>query len=422
MTYFSFNSALSGLNANANALNVVGNNIANSSTVGFRSSSITFMDVYANQYGMRLNGAGNSLQIGNGVKIAAVQTDYSEGGLSESGSPLQAAIQGNGFFVARNPDGTSGYTRAGDFTVDRNGFILSPNGGRVQGYQAQAGVIAQGTPLSDLQLPIGQTLAPQVTTEATFRMNLNSSSAAGAQFNATMQVYDSLGAERTMNLMFERQADGSFLMTAAVGGDPAQTMVDGGAASAAPVSFTFDANGSLTSPTTLAVVPDQAQLGGASLPSVTINLRETNPDGTPGALNVTSYSRPSSVAATMQDGYAAGELTGAAVDPNGNIFGVFTNGQSRIIAQYALATFSSNDGLARLGGNMFGETIASGQASVGEPGAGGRGVIAGGYLEQSNVNITNEFVELIEAQRGFQANSRVISSLNQTFQDLLQII
>lgn len=422
MTYFSFNSALSGLNANANALNVVGNNIANSSTVGFRSSSITFMDVYANHSGMRLNGAGNSLQIGDGVKVAAVHTDYTEGGLNESGSPLHAAIQGNGFFVVRNADGTSGYTRAGDFTVDRNGFILSPSGGRVQGYQAQAGVVAQGTPLSALQLPIGQTLAPQATSEGTFRMNLNSSSPTGAQFHATMQVHDSLGAEHTMDLTFERQADGSFLMTAAVGGGPAQVSVDGGAPTGAPVSFVFDANGNLTTPTSLSVVPDPAQLGGATLPSVTINLRETNPDGTPGALNITSYARPSSVAATMQNGYAAGELTGVAVDPNGNIFGVFTNGQSRIIGQYALATFSSNDGLARLGGNMFGETIASGQPSIGEPAAGGRGVIAGGYLEQSNVNITNEFVELIEAQRGFQANSRVISSLNQTFQDLLQII
>lgn len=422
MTYFSFNSALSGLNANANALNVVGNNISNANTVGFRSSSITFMDVYASHHGMRINRAGNSLQIGDGVQVAAVHTDFSEGGLNESGSPLHAAIQGNGFFVVRNTDGTTGYTRAGDFTVDRNGFILSPTGGRVQGYQAQGGVIAQGTPVTALQLPIGQTLPPQATSQATFRMNLNSSSATGAQFHATMQVFDSLGAEHTMDLTFDRQADGSFLMTATVDGNAAQTSVDGGAASGAPVSFVFDSNGNLTSPTSLAVVPDQTQLGGATLPSVTINLRETNPDGTPGALNITSYARPSSVSATMQNGYSAGELTGAAVDPSGNIFGIFTNEQSRIIGQYALATFSSNDGLARLGGNMFGETIASGQPSIGAPGAGGRGVIAGGYLEQSNVNITNEFVELIEAQRGFQANSRVISSLNQTFQDLLQII
>jgi flagellar hook protein FlgE len=380
------------------------------------------MDVYASHNGLRLNRAGNSLQIGNGVQIAAIHTDFSEGGLNESGSPLHAAIQGNGFFVVRNTDGTAGYTRAGDFTVNSQGFLVSPNGGQVQGYQAEAGVIAQGTPIASLQLPIGQTLAPQITSEATFRMNLNSSSATGGQFHATMQVYDSLGASRTMDLTYTRQADGTFQMTGTLDDNPVEFSVDGGAASAGPVTFSFDSNGFPTAPSTVSIIPDQTQLDGATLPAINLNLRETNPDGSLGAFNLTSYSRPSSVSATIQNGYSAGELAGAAVDPSGNIFGIFTNGQSRIVGQYAVATFSSNDGLGRLGGNMFGETISSGQPSIGTPGAGGRGVIAGGYLEQSNVNITNEFVELIEAQRGFQANSRVISSLNQTFQDLLQII
>jgi flagellar hook protein FlgE len=225
-----------------------------------------------------------------------------------------------------------------------------------------------------------------------------------------------------MDLTYTRQADGTFQMTGTLDNNPVQFSVDGGAATAGPVTFAFDSNGFPTAPSTVSIIPDQTLLGGATLPSVNLNLREINPDGSLGAFNLTSYSRPSSVSATIQNGYSAGELAGAAVDPAGNIFGIFTNGQSRIVGQYAIATFSSNDGLGRLGGNMFGETISSGQPSVGAPGAGGRGVIAGGYLEQSNVNITNEFVELIEAQRGFQANSRVISSLNQTFQDLLQII
>jgi len=422
MTYFSFNSSLSGLNANANALNIVGNNIANANTIGFRSSSITFMDVYSSHNGLRLNRAGNSLQTGNGVQIAAIHTNFEEGGVNESGSPLHAAIQGNGFFVIRNADGTAGYTRAGDFTVNSDGYLVSPSGGQVQGYQATAGVIPQGTPLAPLQLPIGQTLAPQITSEATFRMNLNSSSAPGSQFHSTMQIYDSLGTARNMDLTYTRTAVGTFEMTGTLDGNPVEFSVDGGAQGAGPVTFTFDSNGFPTAPTTVAIIPDQTQLDGANLPSVNLNLRETNPDGSPGAFNITSYSRPSSVSATMQDGYSAGELAGAAVDPSGHIFGIFTNGQSRIVGQYAIATFASNDGLGRLGGNMFGETLSSGQPSIGVPGAGGRGVIAGGYLEQSNVNITNEFVELIEAQRGFQANSRVISTLNQTFQDLLQII
>lgn len=419
---FSFNSALSGLNANSNALNVVGNNIANANTIGFKSSSITFADVFANRYGARLNGAGNSLQIGNGVQTSAVHTNFNQGNLNESGSPLHAAIQGNGYFVVNNADGSRGYTRAGDFTVDNRGFLVASNGGRVMGYAAQNGAIPTGASLGELQIPLGRTLAPQATTEGSFRMNLDSRSATGSIFHSTMNVYDSLGNQRVLDMQFTRQADGSFSMTATVDGAAAQMNANGAGASGTPVSITFDSNGALTSPTSLAIVPDQTQLDGATLPSITINLRETNPDGTPGASNFTNYATDSAFSAIIQDGYGAGELDGAAVDQNGNIFGVFSNGQSRIVGQYALATFNSEEGLGRQGGSMFAETIGSGQATIGMPGAGGRGLIAGGYVEASNVNITNEFVDLIQAQRGFQANSRVINTLNQTFQDLLQIL
>lgn len=419
---FSFNAALSGLNANSNALNVVGNNIANANTIGFKSSSITFADVFANRYGARLNGAGNSLQVGNGVQTAAIHTNFGQGNLNESGSPLHGAIQGNGYFVIDNADGSRGYTRAGDFTVNNRGYLVASNGGQVMGYQAQNGTIPTGASLSALQIPLGRTLAPQATTEASFRMNLDSGAATGSVFHTTMNVYDSRGNQRLLDLEFTRQADGSFQMTATVDGVAAQTNANGAGPSSAPVTFTFDTNGTLTSPTSLAIVPDQTQLGGATLASITIGLREVNPDGTPGASNITSYANDSSFSATIQDGYGAGELNGAAVDQDGNIFGVFSNGQSRIVGQYALATFNSEEGLGRQGGSMFAETIGSGQATIGMPGAGGRGLIAGGYVEGSNVNITNEFVDLIQAQRGFQANSRVINTLNQTFQDLLQIL
>lgn len=419
---FSFNASLSGLRANSNALNVTGNNIANANTIGFRSSTITFADVFADRYGARLNGAGNSMQIGSGVQTAAVHTNFSQGNLNESGSPLHAAVQGNGFFVVSNPDGSRGYTRAGDFTVNNRGFLVASNGAQVMGYPAQNGAIPTGASLTALQIPLGRTLTPQATTEASFRMNLNSASETGSVFHMTMNVYDSLGTERSLDLSFTRQADGSFQMTGKLDGQPVQASANGGAASSAPVSFTFDSHGALTSPTSLSIVPDQTQLGNATLPSIDVKLRETNADGTQGEGLITSYAQKSSFSTTFQDGYSAGELNGAAVDQNGNIFGVFSNGQSRIVGQYALATFSANEALSRQGGSMFSETIASGQATIGEPGAGGRGLIAGGYVEQSNVDITGEFVDLIEAQRGFQANSRVITTLNQTFQDLLQIL
>lgn len=427
---FSFNTALSGLNAHSNALSVVGNNIANANTIGFRSSSVAFMDVFANSFGARLNGAsgtrlngaGNSLQIGNGVRIGAIHTNFESGSLNESGSPLHAAIQGNGFFVIRNTDGSSGYSRAGDFTVNNQGFLLATTGGQVQGYMAQGGVIASGTPLSSLQLPIGQTIAPQVTTNATMRTNLDARAATGAIFSSSIQVFDSRGVERTLSLTYTRLADGSFDMTGTLNGVPVQTSVDGNAPDANPVNFTFDVNGVLTSPTTVSIIPDQTVLNGAVLPSIDLNLFQTNPNGSQGASNFTSYAQDSAVSSISQDGFRSGELNGAAIDAGGIIYGLFSNGQTQVIGQLALATFNSEAGLLRLGGNMFGESISSGQATIGEPGTGGRGLIAGGYLEQSNVNITNEFIDLIEAQRGFQANSRVITTVNQTFQDLLQIL
>ncbi len=413
---FSFNTSLSGLNASSNALGVIGNNIANANTIGFRGSSITFADIFAGSQGIRLNGAGNSMQIGSGVRTGSISTDFSQGNLTESGSPLHAAIQGGGFFMVRNADGTAGYTRAGDFTVNNQGFLVSSNGAHVQGFQAQNGVIPQGTSPTGLQLPLGQMLPPKVTSDATFRMNLNSSAETGAVFHSTMQVYDSRGTARTLDLAFTKQADGSFQMTGKLDGVDVQA--NGGAS----VDFVFDTDGNLTSPTSLSIIPDQTQLGGATLPSINIKLRETNADGTPGTPNITSFASASSVSATSQNGNSAAELNGAAIDADGLIYGLFSNGQSRVIGQLALATFNSPEGLSRIGGNMFSETIGSGAPTVGMPGTGGRGAIAGGYVETSNVNITNEFVDLIQAQRGFQANSRVITTLNQTFQDLLQIV
>ncbi|HRH41966.1 MAG TPA: flagellar hook protein FlgE [Pyrinomonadaceae bacterium] len=419
---FSFNASLSGLNANSDALGVVGNNIANANTVGFRSSSITFSDVFANTSGARLNGAGLTLQIGDGVQTSSIQTNLAQGTLNESASSLHTAIKGNGFFVVRGSDESLSYTRAGDFVLNNEGYLITPKGDQVQGYAAINGVITPGSSLTSLRIPIGQTLPPNTTTNASMKINLNTNAATGDDFHATVQVYDSRGTTRTLDIKFTRLSDGSFDSTATLDGVATQLSADGGASGSTPVNFTFDSTGNLLSPSQFSIQPDQAQLGGAVLANIDINLRETNPDGSPGAFNIVSYARPSSNSANNQDGFPPGELSGSSIDPNGVILAIFTNGQTRPIGQYALATFNSSEGLSRKGDNLFAETLASNQATIGAPGSGGRGLISGGYLEQSNVNITNEFVKLIEAQRGFQANSRVINNLNETFQDLLQII
>lgn len=420
---FSFSTALSGLNANANALNVVGNNIANANTIGFRSSQITFADIYANRFGSRMNGAGNSLGIGNGVRTAAIHTNFSQGSLSESSSPLHAAVSGNGFFVVQNADGRRGYTRAGDFSINNDGVLVSPSGAEVQGYRAIGGEVPVGGALSNLRLPIGEIYPPKMTTEATIKFNLDSRMREDATFSVPVEIYDSLGGPHQLLMTFTKQADGSFNMEATVDGNPAEVDADGAGPSAGPINFTFDSDGQLLTPAeSLQIIPDAAELGLAELPSVDINLYELDEAGDPVSSFVTAYSKASAVASTFQDGFAPGDLDNVAIDNDGNIFGLYSNGQARIVGQLALAVFDSNEGLGRLGDNMFGETPASGPPTIGKANSGGRGSIAGGYLEQSNVNITNEFVELIEAQRGFQANSRVISTANQTFQDLLQMV
>lgn len=421
---FSFSTALSGLNAASETIGVAGNNIANANTIGYKSSSISFADVFSNSAGLRLNGAGTAIQFGQGIRITGTPVNFAQGTLTTTDTATNSAIEGNGFFVVSNPLGALYYTRAGDFTVDKTGNLVSPNGNKVQGYAAVNGQIPAGSALSSLTVPIGETLPPVTTTEAMFRMNLNSKDGNGTDFHTVTQVYDSKGVSRKMDLIFTKAGDGSYTVRATIDGVAASLSVNGGAASTTPASVTFDGNGQLLTPaTSLAVVPDPTALNGASLPSINIRLREPAPPVGTGVINLTNYAAVSAVAATEQDGLPSGGLVGLAqsLDQNGVLYAVFSNGQRRLLGQIALATFNSPSSLRRLGNNLYGETVTSGQATYGVPGTGSRGTIVGASLEQSNVDIANEFTTLIVAQRSFQANSRVISTISQTLQDLLQI-
>lgn len=412
---FSFSTALSGLHAASDALGVSGNNLANANTIAYKSASITFADVFTNS--LRFNGSGGVLQIGDGVSTAAIDTNFAQGNLETSGSSTAAAIQGHGFFVLKNPAGAMVYTRAGDFSINRDGYLVSPDGSFAQGYAAINGVIPEGSGLTSVKIPIGETIAPVATTQLTLKMNLNSADQPGATFHSSAQVYDSKGVTHTADTTFVRQADGTYTISATLDGDAA--VIDTGAD---PAKLVFDSNGLLTAPAALSIKPDQTKLDGATLPSIKVNLYQTNPDGSQGPANITNFATQSAVAAIQQDGFAAGSLTGLSISASqdGVLFAVFSNGQVRPIAQLAVATFNAQDGLSHLGGNNYGETPASGQASIGNAGSGGRGLIVGGALEQSNVDIAAEFTNLIVAQRTFQANSRVISTINQTLQDLIQ--
>lgn len=418
-----FSNALAGLRANTETLGSTGNNIANANTIAYKSSSLNFADVFTDSLDARFNAAGQALQRGSGVRKAGATTNFAQGSLDESGSSLNAGIQGSGYFVVASPSGVQSYTRAGDFLLSRDGHLVTSAGQQVQGYAAVNGVIPPGAALSSLQVPIGQLAQPVVTSEATFRMNLNASDALNAQFHAPVQVYDSKGIAHTLDLVYTKTASNSYDITSTLDGNAAQLSVDGGAP-AATGTITFDANGQLATPDTLSVIPDQTLLAGATLPSIAINLRQINPDGTPGAGNLTNFSTPSAVTSTDQNGFSSGTLAGLSfkADGSGDLLAVYNNGQTRTVGQVAIASFNSQEGLTRLGDNLLGETVSSGPPSIGAAGTGGRGAVVGGVLEKSNVDIATEFTSLIVAQRGFQANSRVINTINQTLQDLIQVI
>jgi flagellar hook protein FlgE len=414
---FSFSTALSGLKASSDAIGVTGNNIANANTTAFKSSSITFADNFTDSLGVRLNGAGGTMQIGDGVTTAAIPTNFAQGTLASSTSSTAASIQGGGFFVIKNAAGAQQYTRAGDFSIDNKGFLVTPDGANVQGFAAVGGVVPPGIAPTSIQIPIGETTAPVATSQATLRMNLNSADPAGVVFHSPVQVYDSKGVSHSLDITYTKQANGSYTIAGTLDGNAA-TINTG----AAPNALTFDANGVLTAPATLSIVPDQTKLNGASLPSIAISLFQQNPNGSQGAPNMTNFSAPSAVASVDQNGFGAGSLTGLSIsaDHAGVLSAIFSNGQIRPIAQLAIATFNSQDGLTHLGGNNYGETQTSGQPSIGTAGSGGRGDVVGGALEQSNVDIATEFTNLIVAQRSFQANSKVITTISQTLQELIQ--
>jgi len=418
-----FTTALSGLRANSKSLATTGNNIANANTTAFKSGTLNFGDVFHDSLNAPLNGAGLGLQIGSGVHEVGTTTNFSQGSLDESGSPLNAGIQGNGYFVVASESGEQAYTRAGDFTLNRDGYLVTGTGARVQGYMAVNGVVPPDAPLTALKAPLGEFAPPIATSSATFRMNLSAKDAVNTQFHSPVQIFDSLGVAHTLDLIYTKTANGAYTVTATVDGNAAQLSTNGGAA-AANANLTFNANGQLTAPNTLAVVADQTQLNGATLPNIDVKLYSTNPDGSQGPSLITNYDSASAVAATDQNGFASGVLSGLAFgsDGDGTLVAVYSNGQTRTVGQVAIATFNSQEGLRQLGDNLLSETLASGPASLGHAATGGRGQVIGGVLEKSNVDIATEFTELIVAQRGFQANSRVITTINQTLQDVIQII
>lgn len=425
----SFNTALSGLRAASQDLSVKGNNIANASTTGFKGSRAEFGDVYANSL------IGNGTSVGSGVLVTEIAQQFDQGNISFTDNSLDLAINGSGMFITSDAGATT-YTRAGYFGLDKDGYIVANNNARLQGYPANsAGVISSGV-LDDLQIQT-QNIVPRATTNVDIEFNLDSREGApiitafdmtdpdSYNTSTSLTVYDSLGNPHVQTNYFVKLEEDPL----AVPPVPAnawnmhvriddQIVTDDGAGNEVVGSLVFNSNG-LFDLTSSNIPPINAWdpldstgvANGAVSPSnFLIDLGDS-----------TQFGSEFSVTAIGQDGYSPGRLTSVEVDETGVIFARYTNGEALVLGQLALATFGNEQGLAPLGDTAWGESFESGQPVIGAPQTGSLGGVQSGALEDSNVDLSEELVGLIIAQRNFQANAKTIETFDTVTQAIINI-
>lgn len=416
---------MSGMAANSIDLGVIGDNIANVNTIGFKAGRAAFEDALA----QNMIGGANS-QRGWGTKLQAIQKLMTQGSLANTGLATDLAIQGSGFFMVRgNHNGMDGsfYTRSGQFTVDENGMLVNLSGLQVQGYAADANGAITGA-LGGLRVGDAQA-APRPSSNLTVRGNLQADAAIPAAFNAanaagtsnfstTITVYDSLGKAIQTDVYFRRNGAGTWEWHALTDGGNVAGGTAGTPSEIASGTLTYDTQGRLTAETQTS---NFNPLGAVNPQPLTFNFGDPTGAGGTGLGGLTQFSSPSATTFQSQDGYAAGDLARVTIDAQGVVTGIFSNGQSRALGQLAIANFEAPDQLERLGGNLFGQMPQSGDPVVGVAASGGRGSVASGALEQSNVDLATEFVRMIAAQRAFQANSKTITTADQLLQELINI-
>lgn len=399
-----FQQGLSGLNAASKTLEVIGNNVANASTVGFKQSQAQFADVYANS----LTGGG-ALQVGIGTKVAQIAQQFTQGNVTASNNPLDIAISGGGFF-RMSDNGTISYGRNGQFQLDKDGFIVNANGARLTGYTANSdGVLSAGA-TAELNINSAD-IPPQTTTEVNALLNLDSGSAVPVTtpFNmadpttynnsTAVSVYDSLGNAHTLQTFYAKTGANAWDVYAST---------DGGTASFVS-SLNFNSSGALT--TAMPLTVQVAVTTGAATPfDVALDFTGTSQFGSTFSVN-----------ALNQDGYSSGRMTGFNIGADGTIVGRYTNGQSATLGQVVLADFTNPNGLQALGNNVWAETATSGAPLVGVANSGRLGVLQSSAVEDSNVDLTAELVNMITAQRVYQANAQTIKTQDQVLQTLVNL-
>jgi flagellar hook protein FlgE len=387
-------SGISGLRAHQTMLDVTGNNIANVNTAGFKGSSTQFQDTLsqltqAASGPQPTAGGTNPAQIGLGVRVAAVTTNFTQGSAQTTGKATDMMISGDGFFITSR-GGQQLYTRAGAFGFDAAGRLVGPDGGILQGWAANdKGEVNTGGPLGDLVLSPTTTIPAAATTKVGFEGNLPSDAKDGDTLTREIEVFDATGSVRKFTLTFTATATpGNWSVTAT------------------------DSKGPTTGTTTLGYTDGKLSSG---TPSVTVG-------GITVDLNaLTGFAGLTTVAATTRDGSAAGTLEAFGLQPDGSLVGSFSNGVKQVVGRIALARFTNPEGLEKAGQSAYTGTANSGTAQIGAAGDPGFGSLASGALEMSNVDLSQEFTNLIVAQRGFQANARIITSSDQVLQELVDL-
>ncbi|HEX4776252.1 MAG TPA: flagellar hook protein FlgE [Acidimicrobiia bacterium] len=489
-------SGVSGLRASQTLMDVIGNDIANVNTAGYKSSSVVFQDLLSQLLsgaGAPQNGVGgtNPAQVGLGVKVGSITTNFAQGASQLTGRSTDLSIQGDGFFAVRNGPQML-YTRLGAFSFDANGSLVTPDGSIVQGWLANNGVIDTNAPTGDIRMPLGQTLPPQETKNLTIGGNLPADAPAGTALTTGITVYDTQGKAVKITFTLTKAANrtvldgsttsGSTTFTSATAnftaadvgkaitgaGIPAGTTIasvtngttvvlsNAATATAAGVQTAIATDGnvwdvSATAPdanpanppvnlygTLPSLVFDQntglPTNGAAAMPPITFTAAMNAAMGTnftaPLAVGVGTAGAPdalvqfagaNSFAALSQDGSAIGSLRSFSISNDGVVTGVFSNGRSQALGQVALATFNNPSGLEKAGDSMYRQSSDSGLPQVGTAASGGRGTLSSGTLEMSNVDLAQEFTQLIVAQRGFQANAKVITTSDEMLQDLVNL-
>jgi flagellar hook protein FlgE len=424
---------VSGVISNASALNIIGDNIANVNTTGFKSSRAVFGDLFSTS----LQGGTLTSQVGQGTQLLGSLQSFEQGAFEPGSNALDLAVDGQGFFIVN--DGTGNfYSRAGQFRVNENGVVQNITGELLQGFQITNNAV--GTSLSDIRLT-GFQSQPQATTEFTLNAQLDGSEDAGFTFNSPIQIYNSVGSQDIVNVQFTKLGtllvptnDWGVAFNSSIGTVTSPAITVPGPPAIPALTLEFGTSGQLTDIidsdgiTSLGVldVPIVLDYATSSPPALgqTINWNLSVGGTTPASTtngSMTAFAASSSNSSVIQDGFGSGILTGVAVEFDGTVAGLFDNGQSQALYQLGLANFLAPTGLARLGDNLFAETSLSGQANISLPQTGAFGSVLGNTLELSNVDLAEEFVQLIKTQQAYQASARVISTTDELLTETVNL-